>query len=109
MAYFSGLEDQFCRDFSCCGLQLKDMHELLQHFEDTHVLVESDMEDEEDLQFQFDNQQDQEMVSDFKPVAPSDIYQNDTMISAFETSIIRKRQPQNSPPQPWRTTIESPP
>ena len=57
------LEDKFCKDFNCCGLQLNDMHELLQHFEECHVVLESDEmdEDEDDLQFQFEGVQDTEM------------------------------------------------
>ncbi|KAK9761564.1 Transcriptional regulator of ribosomal biogenesis proteins, partial [Basidiobolus ranarum] len=31
------LEGSFCRDFSCCGLVLEDLHDLLQHFEECHV------------------------------------------------------------------------
>eukprot|EP00158_Paraphelidium_tribonemae_P001924 Partr_v1_DN24959_c0_g1_i1_m45294 putative JAZF zinc finger 1 len=36
------LEDSFCRDFTCCGLVLDDMHQLLQHYEDCHVQLEED-------------------------------------------------------------------
>ncbi|KZT54020.1 hypothetical protein CALCODRAFT_28603 [Calocera cornea HHB12733] len=28
-----------CRDFTCCGLVLQDLHSLLQHYEDVHVVV----------------------------------------------------------------------
>ncbi|KZO97365.1 hypothetical protein CALVIDRAFT_563149 [Calocera viscosa TUFC12733] len=31
--------DDFCRDFTCCGLVLQDLHSLLQHYEDVHVVV----------------------------------------------------------------------
>ncbi|KAI8901420.1 hypothetical protein BC833DRAFT_617571 [Globomyces pollinis-pini] len=123
MAYFAAVEDSFCKDFACCGIQLIDMHALLEHFEECHVVVESDVEEEDDLTFQFESQ-DVEMAdtqsgtacTDMyfnKPkrnhVSMSDIYQNDTVTSAFDTSIIRRRQ--QSPPQPWRNTdtIESPP
>lgn len=34
------VESEFCKDFSCCGLVLGDLHELLQHYEDCHVHVE---------------------------------------------------------------------
>ncbi|KAJ3216268.1 hypothetical protein HDU81_001144, partial [Chytriomyces hyalinus] len=47
---FANLEDQFCKDFSCCGIALDSMHDLLQHFEEFHVLVESDCEDEDDYE-----------------------------------------------------------
>ncbi|ORY08280.1 hypothetical protein K493DRAFT_403445 [Basidiobolus meristosporus CBS 931.73] len=36
------LEGSFCRDFSCCGLILEDLHDLLQHFEECHVRFEND-------------------------------------------------------------------
>ncbi|KAJ3409738.1 Transcriptional regulator of ribosomal biogenesis proteins [Chytridiales sp. JEL 0842] len=48
LAAFANLEDQYCRDFSCCGLQLSNLHDLLQHFEECHVRVESDFDDDED-------------------------------------------------------------
>jgi len=33
------LEQDFCRDFTCCGLTLPDLHELVGHFEEAHVRV----------------------------------------------------------------------
>jgi len=48
------IEAKFCKDFTCCGLVLKDLHELLQHFEDAHRM-ESDIEDDDDLPFEFDD------------------------------------------------------
>ncbi|THG99018.1 hypothetical protein EW026_g3255 [Hermanssonia centrifuga] len=33
------LEKDFCSNFTCCGLALADMHELLDHFEESHVVV----------------------------------------------------------------------
>ncbi|KAG0089540.1 hypothetical protein BGZ92_004603 [Podila epicladia] len=38
-------ETAFCRDFSCCGLRLVDMHHLLQHYEECHVRFEDDVDD----------------------------------------------------------------
>ncbi|KAG1824086.1 hypothetical protein EV424DRAFT_736029 [Suillus variegatus] len=32
-------EDEMCRNYTCCGLQLDDLHALLQHFEEVHVVV----------------------------------------------------------------------
>ena len=29
-------EDEFCKNYSCCGLQIDDLHALLQHFEEAH-------------------------------------------------------------------------
>ena len=133
------LEDKFCKDFNCCGLQLNDMHELLQHFEEYHVVIEDeDMDEEDDLQFQFEvtNQDDEgdvdmdgnsaspatsaftEMYLNKKimrmhsgssqMVALTDIYSSDSnAISAFETSVIRRRSISNS--QPWLQTLSDSP
>ena len=94
-AYISGLEDQFCKDYSCCGLQLDDMHELIQHFEEHHVVMDSDMDEGDDLQFQFETNNDVDMmdVDDERNVAMSDIYQSEFNIGipAFDTSVIKKR------------------
>ncbi|KAL5033512.1 hypothetical protein BDV3_000488 [Batrachochytrium dendrobatidis] len=54
LEHFAGLEDQFCKDFTCCGKQLHDLHELLQHFEENHVHIESDDADD-DLPFEFES------------------------------------------------------
>ncbi|KAG1725630.1 uncharacterized protein EDB91DRAFT_1331039 [Suillus paluster] len=32
-------EGELCRNYTCCGLQLDDLHALLQHFEEVHVVV----------------------------------------------------------------------
>ncbi|KAJ1831403.1 Transcriptional regulator of ribosomal biogenesis proteins, partial [Coemansia sp. RSA 2703] len=40
--YPRDLEASFCRDFSCCGLILNDLHDLLQHYEECHVRFEED-------------------------------------------------------------------
>ncbi|KAJ1747548.1 Transcriptional regulator of ribosomal biogenesis proteins [Coemansia sp. RSA 1821] len=40
--YPRALEATFCRDFSCCGLVLNDLHDLLQHYEECHVRFEED-------------------------------------------------------------------
>ncbi|PWN21005.1 hypothetical protein BCV69DRAFT_298798 [Microstroma glucosiphilum] len=36
------LESTFCRDFSCCGQDLGDLHDLLQHYEECHVRFDDD-------------------------------------------------------------------
>ncbi|KDN48459.1 hypothetical protein K437DRAFT_262259 [Tilletiaria anomala UBC 951] len=33
----SKLETTFCRNFTCCGQELDDLHDLLQHYEECHV------------------------------------------------------------------------
>ncbi|KAH9949919.1 hypothetical protein B0H21DRAFT_819620 [Amylocystis lapponica] len=38
-AHMSSLEQDFCSNFSCCGLALADLHELVDHFEEYHVVV----------------------------------------------------------------------
>ncbi|KAI8065906.1 hypothetical protein BC940DRAFT_347805 [Gongronella butleri] len=43
------LEDSFCRDFSCCGMVLADLHDLLQHYEESHVSVDEDDQDMDEL------------------------------------------------------------
>ncbi|KAJ3716421.1 hypothetical protein C8R42DRAFT_724890 [Lentinula raphanica] len=32
------LQDELCRNYTCCGLHLTDLHALLEHFEDIHVV-----------------------------------------------------------------------
>lgn len=36
------LESTFCRNFTCCGRELDDLHDLLQHYEECHVRFEDD-------------------------------------------------------------------
>ena len=36
------LESTFCRNFTCCGKELDDLHDLLQHYEECHVRFEDD-------------------------------------------------------------------
>jgi hypothetical protein len=31
-------QDELCRNYTCCGVQLTDLHALLEHFEDVHVV-----------------------------------------------------------------------
>lgn len=33
------VEEKFCSGFNCCGLELDDLHHLLEHFEECHVLA----------------------------------------------------------------------
>ncbi|WFC98142.1 Transcriptional regulator of ribosomal biogenesis proteins [Malassezia yamatoensis] len=40
------LESSFCRNFTCCGRGLDDLHDLLQHYEECHVQFEDEDEDE---------------------------------------------------------------
>ncbi|KAK9729348.1 Transcription factor SFP1 [Basidiobolus ranarum] len=40
------LEASFCRNFTCCGLTLDNLHDLLQHFEECHIRLEGSFEEE---------------------------------------------------------------
>jgi len=42
LADIRDLEHHFCRDFSCCGQVLGDLHDLLEHYEECHVRFEED-------------------------------------------------------------------
>ncbi|EJD55652.1 hypothetical protein AURDEDRAFT_148040 [Auricularia subglabra TFB-10046 SS5] len=42
------LQEDMCRNYSCCGLALLDLHQLVEHFEEKHVVVVDD-EDAADL------------------------------------------------------------
>lgn len=36
-AYLPSLEKQYCKDYSCCGLSLPGLHDLLRHYEEAHI------------------------------------------------------------------------
>lgn len=36
-SYLPKLEAEFCRDFSCCGIPLPSLHDLLRHYEELHA------------------------------------------------------------------------
>lgn len=40
----SHIEQNFMQDFTCCGLVLRDLHELVQHWEDHQGQVDAGME-----------------------------------------------------------------
>ena len=107
LAHFAGLEDKFCKDFSCCGKQLLDLHDLLQHFEENHVCLESDMEGD-DLPFEFesmDESGDDYVYQKTQPqptqaVCLADICAQgfSSPLNAFDTNVVRKR----PAVKPWR-------
>ncbi|RKO93424.1 hypothetical protein BDK51DRAFT_26267 [Blyttiomyces helicus] len=77
LAHFAVLEDRYCKDFACCGIKLEDLHDLLQHFEECHVRIESDVEDDEDLPFEFESMEETDMdMSDSDSVNsdPNDVF-----------------------------------
>ncbi len=45
-----------CRDYSCCGLHLTDLHALLEHFEEVHVVVIDQSSPQAQLQVPFNPQ-----------------------------------------------------
>ena len=49
------LEAQFFRNFACCGLDLQDLHGLLEHFEECHVAFEEGSESGMDLEMEMDD------------------------------------------------------
>ncbi|KIY61264.1 hypothetical protein CYLTODRAFT_495338, partial [Cylindrobasidium torrendii FP15055 ss-10] len=49
-------ESEFCRDYSCCGLHLNDLHALLEHFEEVHVVVIDPQSPQAQLQIPFNPQ-----------------------------------------------------
>ncbi|KAJ3286504.1 hypothetical protein HK104_008996 [Borealophlyctis nickersoniae] len=92
LAHFAGLEDKFCKDFSCCGTNLENLHELLQHFEECHVRIESDIEDDEDLPFEFESMdEDADMSDDNSPSAPANF--NDIFLKS-QLQSLSSNQPQ---------------
>ncbi|CEP08405.1 hypothetical protein [Parasitella parasitica] len=42
------LENNFCRDFACCGLQLNNLHQLLEHYEEYHLSRRAGEDDDRD-------------------------------------------------------------
>ncbi|KAI9301183.1 hypothetical protein BJ944DRAFT_243506 [Cunninghamella echinulata] len=63
------LEADYCKNFTCCGQTLDDLHDLLQHYEECHV--QSEMEDEND-----DEEENDDAASTWgyytPPVSPTD-------------------------------------
>ncbi|KAI9333673.1 hypothetical protein BDR26DRAFT_599771 [Obelidium mucronatum] len=51
LEHVAGLSDQFCKDFVCCGLNMDNLHDLLQHFEEYHVSVNDDADSDSDDNF----------------------------------------------------------
>ncbi|CCK69050.1 zinc-coordinating transcription factor SFP1 KNAG_0B06200 [Huiozyma naganishii CBS 8797] len=39
--YLPSLEQQYCKDYSCCGLSLPGLHDLLRHYEEAHITTQS--------------------------------------------------------------------
>lgn len=68
------LEKKFCKDFACCGLQLHNLHQLLEHYEEYHLVHNnnSSSEDEDKNQLQLKS-----MIA-FDPIHTESLMQNST-------------------------------
>ncbi|KAI3629796.1 hypothetical protein MIR68_011231 [Amoeboaphelidium protococcarum] len=44
------IDQNFCKDFTCCGEKLKTMHDLLEHYETVHVVVREAVVNQQDQQ-----------------------------------------------------------
>ncbi|KAJ3094935.1 hypothetical protein HDU97_007431 [Phlyctochytrium planicorne] len=89
LAQFAVLEDKFCKDFKCCGISLENLHDLLHHFEESHVKVDSEFGDDDDLPFDFmdedlDHEEDHAGPSSFEEVG-----KNAAQLSFADLAFIR--------------------
>lgn len=80
------MESEFCRNFSCCGLNLRDMHELLQHYEECHVHVLQDTDDEHDGEDAYSSSRQQDDLLSFVPAPPGS--PNHIPLSPYQQSTI---------------------
>jgi hypothetical protein len=98
------IEQESLADFQCCGKALPDLHALLFHFEENHVAIDSDYNDD-DL-FEFDSDSDTlSYLKHQKPqtqaVALSDIQTDpmmplDSLRKAFNMRQARQNEPEES-------------
>lgn len=51
-SYLPNLEAGFCKDYSCCGLVLPNLHDLLRHYEEAHISQQDPDEQPQQLQQQ---------------------------------------------------------
>ena len=95
----TALEDEFCKNFHCCGLQLNDMHELLKHSEECHynqaesgrdqprgLEMIGDQVGEEDLPFPLDLQNFDELEVDLLDRSKSPF----TFVNAMQSPVQQK-------------------
>lgn len=64
-SYNNDLESSFCKNFSCCGLTLNDLHDLLQHYEEYHVQYEEDEHQESFMNEEWSNTSDSDLSQIF--------------------------------------------
>ncbi|KAJ3031941.1 UNVERIFIED_CONTAM: Transcriptional regulator of ribosomal biogenesis proteins [Siphonaria sp. JEL0065] len=92
---FAMLEDKFCKDFTCCGIPLDSMHDLLQHYEEFHVRVESDYDD--DIEFDDDDDEDQhESDSEHFPFGLDSMDEDDMDMDEFDVLSAQQQQEANT-------------
>lgn len=103
---FSRLETTFCRNFTCCGKSLDDLHDLLQHYEECHVKFEDDdmaSVTEDDMSSSSSSASSSSQPPSPKPTsgelkrkanASVDAYGDNT--SAFDTAVMRSPNPSSS-------------
>ena len=70
----NNLEDKFCKDFVCCGLELQDLHDLLHHFEEYHHVDARFDSDEELFEFEAAMDDSDSSGSFESPITFTDIY-----------------------------------
>jgi transcription factor SFP1 len=108
-SYLPKLEANFMRDFSCCGMILPSLHDLLQHYEEAHAQkssqpIKQNAGDQPQMQdaraavatnaAAAVQQQAQQHQGNFKPIAPAQTFarptqpqQNQPKASAFSSNL----------------------
>ncbi|CAM0138686.1 unnamed protein product [Umbelopsis sp. WA50703] len=121
------LETAFCRNFSCCGLILRDLHDLLQHYEECHVRLEdedstlySDTWSNSDSSAPNSPQMASRSVSvDAIKKRDAEDMLSDDELAAFDTSVLRSSSPEvnqhtidlfeHSPSKKLKLSLAAPP
>ena len=76
-----------CRDYSCCGLHLNDLHALLEHFEEVHVVVIDPISPQAQLQVPFNPQVvSQTSVPPYQPSQPQEPTQQSTPTQSYNSA-----------------------
>ncbi|TIB04838.1 hypothetical protein E3P92_00039 [Wallemia ichthyophaga] len=103
-------ESEFCKNYNCCGMELNDLHDLIQHYEEAHVVVLDDSKDKpddgfedaqvDDMDLSASPSQDGKMarmsLSAMAAAAISQSQKSNNATSAFETSILHSN-PRGAP------------
>ncbi|KAF9899538.1 hypothetical protein BX616_002967 [Lobosporangium transversale] len=86
--YERDLETNYCKNFSCCGLTLGDLHELLQHYEEAHVHFEEGEEDDMLAVMGFMDDDGWSTQSESAPNSPQMINNNSNHINAAAAATV---------------------